>query len=818
MSVEISRITSGTVRFFFSKDVKIFPCTYRGYFKGSQDSITTVFDPESRLISEYNYTHLLGLVGDKASYVVEYTPYTGDSHGKLVCVIDGYYLELSNLDLDFRDTAEIKSFTDFLNANQTVSLKICTVASELSDMADDETRYLTYLTSMHTGSNSSLDLLVDSTTKTYYCTAIALCAGEHPTEDYFSESKADSTIHTLYLKQNGKIVYENFLQNLILPHSENAGSVTPGLENLELGYRSAARGTESTAVGTYAITETQGGREAGTAHSAATAVGAQASALADNSVALGAGAVTHGKGSIAIGGKDGSTIYTHADNEGSIAIGFDAKAGSSGKAAIAIGADTRSLYIDSIAIGDSASAGNARAIVIGADNAATKTDEVLIGNGLISSERAASVVVGNYNESDIKGQVVIASGTDNEHRHTSCVFNQEGKTQIFEPTTVTDALEVAGDTSLQADLEVLGRVDVGQDIDNIGLTVTGDTTLDKSLTVKSGGITLNAGALKVEDASEQSEFAGSLYVKKALVVDAATTFGSTLMVGGNTDLRGTLAVTNGVTAKSGLTTQGNLQVGGTASFQQEVTLQNNLKVQGNVEVSNTKNVLKIDASGISVSTKAGSTSTKSMHQLFFDISHPVNSIFTTVDTALNTAAKVANYFLDTYGVTSTWEVFAAGKTIIGADPDYTVGTTGGQASFTINKDNLPKHTHGISSADGHSHELNAHRHGVSITTTSAGEHYHIIEARRQNGTDEDANWRVDIDKEAGTGYGYSSAFKCDEDGNHTHGVSGDTEAAGGSTKSAGSHSHTVAENAGVDSLTIDLRQPYVVCYQYKRKT
>lgn len=72
-----------TNNFFKSKDVRAFPCSYRGNYGGS------TFDPESRLNTEYNFTHLGGA---NESYVIDYNA----AEQILRLVIGGYYFEISN--------------------------------------------------------------------------------------------------------------------------------------------------------------------------------------------------------------------------------------------------------------------------------------------------------------------------------------------------------------------------------------------------------------------------------------------------------------------------------------------------------------------------------------------------------------------------------------------------------------------------------------------------------------------------------------------------------------------------------------------------
>jgi hypothetical protein len=71
------------MKYFDSKKVKIFPCTYRG-----TDASAAVYDPEARLLSEYNLTHLPARLPGRTSYVIQYT------NGKLLCNMAGYLVEV----------------------------------------------------------------------------------------------------------------------------------------------------------------------------------------------------------------------------------------------------------------------------------------------------------------------------------------------------------------------------------------------------------------------------------------------------------------------------------------------------------------------------------------------------------------------------------------------------------------------------------------------------------------------------------------------------------------------------------------------------
>lgn len=73
--------------YFKSKDVKIFPCAYRG-----QDANNEPINPEASSFTEYNFTNIYSKQGKKKeSFIISYT------ETELKCIIGGYYFEITNL-------------------------------------------------------------------------------------------------------------------------------------------------------------------------------------------------------------------------------------------------------------------------------------------------------------------------------------------------------------------------------------------------------------------------------------------------------------------------------------------------------------------------------------------------------------------------------------------------------------------------------------------------------------------------------------------------------------------------------------------------
>ena len=76
--------------YFKSKDVRGFPCSYRGNYEKNNGSVT--FDPEARCNTESALINAGGKLGLKESYLIEKT---SDNVAKFV--ICGYYFEISNI-------------------------------------------------------------------------------------------------------------------------------------------------------------------------------------------------------------------------------------------------------------------------------------------------------------------------------------------------------------------------------------------------------------------------------------------------------------------------------------------------------------------------------------------------------------------------------------------------------------------------------------------------------------------------------------------------------------------------------------------------
>lgn len=110
-----------SMKYFDSDKVKIFPCTYRG-----TDSNAAVYDPEARLLSEYNLTHLPARLPGRTSYVIQYI------NGKLLCNMAGYLVEV---ELQATDNLSLCLFY-LVDNTQTPKQILCPADGDAGEITD----------------------------------------------------------------------------------------------------------------------------------------------------------------------------------------------------------------------------------------------------------------------------------------------------------------------------------------------------------------------------------------------------------------------------------------------------------------------------------------------------------------------------------------------------------------------------------------------------------------------------------------------------------------------------------------------------------
>lgn len=245
----------------------------------------------------------------------------------------------------------------------------------------------------------------------------------------------------------------------------------------------------------------------------------------------------------------------------------------------------------------------------------------------------------------------------------------------------------------------------------------------------------------------------------------------------------------------------------------------------------------------------------------------------TANTILDKAYPVGSIYVSTSSTNpsalfgGTWEVYGAGRTLVGKSTSLTAGATGGSNSITLSESQMPSHSHSVTATGSVSSTFTgnqattssngSHTHtftGSSVTTSSAGSHSHTFTGTSRTTSSAGSHshgWLSEPTHLAWTGTGsdgtgvgigggdyrstatagahthtFTPSGSISSGGSHTH-----TVTAAGSNSSAGAHTHTLTPTGSVSSTftgtkattsssgsgsSIDIRNPYVVVYMWKR--
>ena len=222
--------------------------------------------------------------------------------------------------------------------------------------------------------------------------------------------------------------------------------------------------------------------------------------------------------------------------------------------------------------------------------------------------------------------------------------------------------------------------------------------------------------------------------------------------------------------------------------------------------------------------------------------YPVGAIFPTVN-SVNPG---------TYLTGTTWELFGAGKTLVGVDTDdtdfNTVEKAGGAKTVNLNHSHSTgNHTLLLSEIPSHNHIM-THWHGLSDASIgSNGSHTHSFsDTTSSNGASGTArifgfgnaatsgdlslgsNSLVLSYPESGTSWGYTTLTLSDRhthsvsgitgsSGYHTHSLTGRTSTLDASTEnSGGGRSHNHGNTGYALGADVKVQNPYITCYFWKR--
>jgi hypothetical protein len=283
-------ITIGESKYFKSKDIKVFPSSFRGAYKSGTSTLDPeiTFDPEARLNTEANFILPRTELGKK-SYIIEYN----ETQKKISFILGGYYFELLNVN-DYLD--EIK--------NKYIGLKLRTITLQDPTKLDSQFRYDGYretqlLDSWEDSSDDILDLLSDGS----YCfTGLKVLSSELSSEGSDAKLK-------LFLED------KTLNQEALLPIIEHGTA----LNTIKLGTGLIADFDNQTVVGRYNKNNADTLFEVGSGTDSSEAGRKNAFEVRPNTVIAGAdtlinGALTITDG-VSITGKATSARTTAADSD-----------------------------------------------------------------------------------------------------------------------------------------------------------------------------------------------------------------------------------------------------------------------------------------------------------------------------------------------------------------------------------------------------------------------------------------------------------------------------------------------------------------------
>jgi hypothetical protein len=437
--------TSSNYNFFESNKVKIFPGSYRGnYTHGEkEEAISYVFDPESRLNTEYNYTHLPG-INRHASYIVSYNDCTNsDSYKKtLICVLGGYYFEI-NLDED-----DLSYLTNIVSEENKIYFYIKTREITLrstDNMEPDDTRKTLVLSSFES-SSESLDIYVDNegsngTTARYAFTGLAV------TGTSLADTIDTSAVLIPFEKINKTLCINKKELIPILYHGDADStamldfnstatgnySFAEGKQTHATNIAAHAEGSQTTASGRYSHAE---GYQTIASEINSHAEGLKTKAGGTNSHAEGDNTNAYGEASHAEGGytTTGSASdvsrgrYAHAEGEETVAYGQASH--SEGIRTEALGSYSHAGGENTIVTGQSSFAHGKQLEVNGLYSMASGTTNIITEGANASATFGAHLIVNSSSQvavgklnNPVAGEFVVGTGHNDTNRKNSLVIN-----------------------------------------------------------------------------------------------------------------------------------------------------------------------------------------------------------------------------------------------------------------------------------------------------------------------------------------------------------------------------------------------------------
>lgn len=168
-----------------------------------------------------------------------------------------------------------------------------------------------------------------------------------------------------------------------------------------------------------------------------------------------------------------------------------------------------------------------------------------------------------------------------------------------------------------------------------------------------------------------------------------------------------------------------------------------------------------------------------------------------------------------------------GKTVVGVNATYTLGSSAGSSTVKLNVSNIPSHTHtGTTNNNGvHSHSMQVsgmHSHGMNVSgnhshgMAGSGEHSHGHDGMKRFGGGCDGTgfahgsrtWIPNCADNGNIFNGGNHTHSIYDSGNHTHGIQ-DSGNHSHNINDSGAHNHTFTTDGTGESKEFNVMNPYV---------
>lgn len=571
-------------RYIQSKNIRVFPCAYRGYYNTNDGGEITayVFDPEAKANTESNIANTYHkLSNTKESYVIAWIPDTAANPtdtGTLRCVIGGYYFEIYGC-----------SITDFFYTDSGIQkpyylcIKTDTVALGTSGADESDHRATKILSSF--AFDDAINYLDIYTNNTYLFTGLCCSPTEEGTASLVPFLATASYSYTKDDIFEGGLLSESDGQNKYYLNEDGNYVLAAGITfegETQLYTRDELQGYTyqvdpaklpitnllDVGQGQYSIQMVTNITDQGTNNTTATG---------DYAIALGRSTIASGTSSIALGND------TIASGRGSFAAGNETTAAKLGS--VALGSNTNALGTNAVALGDTTTASSPNAVALGTHTIANSTNQV---------------VLGAYNTEDPSKAFIIANGEDASHRSNKFTVSYTGDIKALGNLEVngnTGSSPAISSTGAGANDFVLGKIDENS---YGSIKVYGNSAGENPVfKVTNTGATTIAGVTEISGTTSITNSTGSTSTTSgALKVSGGVGIGQNIYVGGNANIAGATVLNNTLQVADNK----NTTLGGTLLVKQTTTLQSGLEVTG---ITTLKNVTNITNDTESTSTSTG---------------------------------------------------------------------------------------------------------------------------------------------------------------------------------------------------------------------